>query len=110
MQLCGSLWRRTSICLHDLSLQGSPRERTRPTSRCRPRALTRQYRSPLQPSTRVALVELFFKCDIATYNALQMPVLRAEKQSAVGVQRFGAAANDPLADANDDVLAEGGAA
>src|SRR5260221_11566675 len=50
---------------------------------------------------------LFFQGDIAADNALQTAMLGAKQQSAIGVQRFGAALDFPVADMDDDAATEG---
>src|SRR5438046_9617721 len=53
-------------------MHGSPREGTRPTSRCRPRALTRKYHSPLQPSTSMLKLDNLYKvCHPGTPNEVR---------------------------------------
>src|SRR5260221_2141980 len=50
---------------------------------------------------------LFFQGDIAADDAFQTAMLGAKQQSAIGVQRFGAALDFPVADVDDDAAAEG---
>jgi len=50
---------------------------------------------------------LFFQGDITADDAFQTAMLGAKQQSAIGVQRFSAALDFPVADVDDDAAAEG---